>query len=447
MADGLFGPTPYEVQQAQLNAAMNRGVEMAKLSPLEAARASTYQAGYQLGGGLGSLLGGEDPQLKRAREEQQLLQGADATSLEGLKKLTLAAQAANNPQLASRAFAQYQALQKQQADVSQVQANVLEKVANTKKLTEDILGMPGARAKTAAETAKLEADVIGKEAEQTARDDRVNTLVALGIDPVQAKGIAANDTAYASYLVSKKIATPPDYAVQAGIEGLPVKPFLSDYTSAEMRKMEKGVFSHKAGIAAAGRTTVINQQEGALAKGMGEDQAKALATARQAASGVGQAMDRLNTLERLNKSGTLFQGPQANASINAANLLSSVGLISPSVAGSLANSEVYNKTAKDLVFTDLEGKLGTGVSNEDRNFIEARIPQLTTSPLARTELIQKIKEIQQSKAASYKDMMQHINENKNLNTYDFSKNMLFKPSTSAPSLTGNALIEKYLPKQ
>jgi hypothetical protein len=418
---GLFGVSP-ESLNAQRAAALDaQALKYASLDPFEQANYGIYKGASQLGTGVAGLMGAQDPEMQRAQLRQQLLRTADTSSVQGLQSLASALQQGNDAQGAMQALQKAQELAKSQGELAYKAAETQGKLAELPK--------------TAAATEELKAKTITEKAKQTATQSRVDSLIAMGLDPKAAAGVASSDAAYSSYLISKKIATPPDYAIQAGIEGIPVKPFLSDYTKEEMTKMEKGVFGHKAGIAAAGRSTVINQQEGAFAKGRGEDQAKALSDARMAAASVGPAIDRLNTLERLNASGTLFQGPQANASLNAANLLQSAGLVSPEVAKSLSNSEVYNKTAKDLAMQDLNGKLGVGVSDADRAFVEARIPQLTTSPQARTELISKLKEIQQGKAAAYKDMNEHVMSKGNLNNYDFSKNMLTNISKSPVSVS------------
>jgi hypothetical protein len=80
---GLF-TTPEQYQQAQSEAALNRGVQLAQLDPLQAARAQLYQGGYQLGGALGSALGAQDPQLKLQTMRQQAVQGMDPTDPESI---------------------------------------------------------------------------------------------------------------------------------------------------------------------------------------------------------------------------------------------------------------------------------------------------------------------------------------------------------------------------
>jgi hypothetical protein len=80
---------------------------------------------------------------------------------------------------------------------------------------------------------------------------------------------------------------------------------------------------------------------------------------------------------------------------------------------------------------DLGGKLGAQISDADRKFVEDRIPQLTTSEKARTELLNKLEEIQRGKIDYYKKMNAHANKYGNLNDFDFSEKysgVLMNPS-------------------
>lgn len=90
---GLF-MSPEMYQQAQNQAALQRGIDLAQLDPFQRASAQVYQGGYQLGGAIGSALGAEDPQLKLATLRSQVLKGvnqADAKSLaEAAQKLSAA---------------------------------------------------------------------------------------------------------------------------------------------------------------------------------------------------------------------------------------------------------------------------------------------------------------------------------------------------------------------
>jgi len=78
MVAGLFS-TPEQYQQAQSEAALNRGVQLAQLDPLQRAAAQMYQGGYLAGGAIGGALGGQDPMLKLQTARQQILRNLDQT--------------------------------------------------------------------------------------------------------------------------------------------------------------------------------------------------------------------------------------------------------------------------------------------------------------------------------------------------------------------------------
>lgn len=82
---GLFAD-PQQIQQAQQQAALERGVQLARLDPFQRASAQLYQGGYMAGGAIGGALGGEDPQLQMATARKQVLQGVDQADAGSLRK-------------------------------------------------------------------------------------------------------------------------------------------------------------------------------------------------------------------------------------------------------------------------------------------------------------------------------------------------------------------------
>ena len=173
-----------------------------------------------------------------------------------------------------------------------------------------------------------------------------------------------------------------------------------------------------------GGTTINMTQESKFAGQRGELQAKALDAAAVSAASASSSLSTLNDLENLAKDNKLYTGPLAMTALGASNFLNSVGLLSAADARNLASAERYDKGAKDLVMQELGGKLGAQISDADRKFIEARIPQLTNSPTARLEIIQKLKDIQNGKINVYKRMNEYANKNNNLNDFDFSQSYI-----------------------
>jgi hypothetical protein len=69
---GLF-TTPEQYQQNQLAQARSRAFQEVQLDPFQQAALGARTAGYQFGQAIGGALGGQDPQLQRITQRQQLL--------------------------------------------------------------------------------------------------------------------------------------------------------------------------------------------------------------------------------------------------------------------------------------------------------------------------------------------------------------------------------------
>jgi hypothetical protein len=99
-----------------------------------------------------------------------------------------------------------------------------------------------------------------------------------------------------------------------------------------------------------------------------------------------------STIKSLNKLASLpdnelITGQFATGRVGIANLIQTLGLASASDAKKVAGSQEYQKVAGDVILQTLGGKLGSGFSNADREFIQGLIPQLETNPVARRQLI------------------------------------------------------------
>jgi hypothetical protein len=82
--DGLFGPTPDQIQ-AQQNTALQQGAAAyANQSPLQRAAAGMYQAGGMLGGAAANAMGMVNPQQQLASQTQILQKGINHSTPEGL---------------------------------------------------------------------------------------------------------------------------------------------------------------------------------------------------------------------------------------------------------------------------------------------------------------------------------------------------------------------------
>jgi len=99
-----------------------------------------------------------------------------------------------------------------------------------------------------------------------------------------------------------------------------------------------------------------------------------------------------STIKSLNKLASLpdnelITGQFATGRVGIANLIQTLGLASATDARKVAGSQEYQKVAGDVILQTLGGKLGSGFSNADREFIQGLIPQLETNPAARRQLI------------------------------------------------------------
>jgi hypothetical protein len=233
---GLLGGilTPEEQQQQQTEA---KALQFAQLSPAQQLAFMGYTSGRQLGQGLAQAAGVDiqDPTIKRASTMRQLAQGIDVTSVEGLK------------QYAQRL---------QQAGLTEEAAKLIPRILSMQESLSKQFQQSSAGTASLASAAKSGADVQDITDKRAAKNARVQMLINAGMTDAEAQGIASNDTAFAKFVENKRIATPPEYAVQGQALGFGAKPYLSDYTADQIKEMEKGVFKHKAGVAAAGATAI-----------------------------------------------------------------------------------------------------------------------------------------------------------------------------------------------
>jgi hypothetical protein len=370
---------------------------MQRLSPLERAGALTQAGAYMAGQGVGGAFGIEDPMLKMVSTRNALARQFDINSPEGLTQFAQALQQSGDIQGAAQAAGLARQIQGAMVEQAQKAASAQSSMATAQKNLFDI--GPSGRAQELAKTGKFTPESIA--ASVTAGD--VSLLVPID-----------------------KLAKPQTDFVGKAVElGFGDKPNYGSYTPEQVKKINEALLKDEIDKRAAGasvtRLTVNQNQEQEFAKKRGTTQAQALDDAANLARGASQALSTLSNMKQLNASGELFTGPLANSYITGTNFLASVGLLSPSQTRVLTSSEVYDKQAKDLVMQDLGGKLGAQISDADRKFVEARIPQITTSANARTELLNKLDEIQRNKIDYYRKMNSHANKFGNLNDFDFSE--------------------------
>ena len=386
---GLF-TDPRQLQEALL-------MQQAKMTPQETINYMALKGGRGLGEAVGGMFGVDvqDPAVAAATKLRELGAKYGTSTAEALEKIANDPSMAAFPQLQMQVAAKAQEMRKNLVDLQAKQAS-------TMKTMEDI--SPVGKAMDLAKTGKYTSDSITK------------YLSGQGeLVPID-----------------KDVKPTADFVAVANELGYGAKTTYGAYTPEQTARVNSELQSRavQKQIAGANRMSVIQQQETAFAKERGQLQAKALGEAETQAKASANAVSRLASMESLNK-GSMITGPMAGTAIGAGQFLSSIGLLSPESAKTLASSEIYDKMAKDLVMQDLGGKLGAQISNADRDFIEARIPQLRNSQQARTELINKLKEIHKKNIDYYQRMSKHANTKGNLNEFDFASGA---PETKADNL-------------
>ncbi len=384
MADvmnSLFGMTPESIQRQRDNELQARALQFAQLSPQQAAQMAFYTAGSRLGDVGAGLLGAQDPELQKATTLQALLKDVDPNSAEGLSTLA-------------------------------------------RTLAQQGFGKEADRAAQQALAMREKESVITKNMRERAAADPFQQFLRSAVGKVTPESLAKyQQTGNPSDLDwTEKPEKSKSYGADA--ERISKALFGSEYdklTPQQAATVNQKLLEQELTVKATGapKISVSTQQETAFAKQRGELQAKSLSEAETQAKASANAVNRLANMEKLNR-GDLLTGPLAGSAIGAGQFLSSLGLLSPDSAKTLASSEIYDKQAKDLVMQDLGGKLGAQISNADREFIEARIPQLRNSQPARTELIGKLKEIHKKNIDYYQRMSKYATSKGNLNDFDFA---------------------------
>jgi hypothetical protein len=397
IVQSLFGVTPQMYQQQQQQRADAQALQFAQLTPFQQANFAIGRGANMLGGAIGGALGGQDPELQRVSARQQIARQIDLTDpasiQSGMAMLQQAGDTVGLQQLA-------QIFRQQQESGALIAQRTAAAAASTAAAGRE-RAPPTTQELTNARAIAAQAGPEGSPEYNTAFNAEYQRLTA----PKEAKGPGFGADA--------------ERASKAKFG----KPF-ADLTPAEAAEVDKDLEARGLSRSQATAPKIVlpsTVQETEFAKKRGGEQATALTQAATTAQSGSQALTTIQSMKQLDAQGQLFTGPLASGYVNATNLLASVGLLSPAQTNRLTSSEVYDKQAKDLVMQDLGGKLGAQISDADRKFVEARIPQITTSAKARTELLNKLEEIQKGKVNYFNKMNEHANKFGNLNTFDFSQ--------------------------
>ena len=365
---GLFGLTPEMYGQQQRVGAMNEGIALAQLDPAARGAALTYGGAKGLGTAIGGAMGIEDPQLKLISTRNTIAQQIDQTNPESiLKGAQMLAQAGD--QQGAMALAQYarqaqvQIAEQQQrlaagqaslaaAKRERVQADPFQKLVESGKYT------PASLAEY--QRTGLPADLVLYEKPEKPEKPLPANIKEIGVAEDSRKTVYLDVNNDLQFVYGKD-----DSGKQIRV------PFTGgvDRTTA---KTNLGV--------------KLPEGESEFVKQLGKkdaDRVDAAITVRDTAVSTINSLNKLATLP----DNQLITGQFATGRVGATNLLVTLGLAAPSDTNKLVSSQEYQKVAGDVILQTLGGKLGSGFSNADREFIQGLIPQLETNPAARRQLI------------------------------------------------------------
>jgi len=162
--------------------------------------------------------------------------------------------------------------------------------------------------------------------------------------------------------------------------------YSADSTGKQVRKLISDADVSRLTSQVTATASTSNIGEKTVVKGVAELDVEDLKTVRANKRAASASNESLRSLLALDDKG-LIGGAFATGRVGVGNLLNTLGVLSKKDSTELSNSQEYQKIGADLIFNALQGKLGTGVSNADRDFIKEIFPQLETSAAARRRLI------------------------------------------------------------
>jgi hypothetical protein len=363
---GLFGMNPQMYGEQQRRSALQEGITLAQLDPAARGAAMTYAGARGLGNAIGGAFGIEDPQLKMISARNTIAQQIDQSDPESiLKGAQMLAQMGD--QQGAMALAQY--ARQAQGDVAQTKQRLAAAMAS----------------EAAAKRERLQNDPFQKLVES-------GKYTPASLAEYQRTGLPADLVLYEK----------PEKPTSANIKEIGVAEatrepvyldvnndqqfiYKKDETGKQVRVPFTGGVDRKVSETKVGGVT-LPAGESEFVKQLGKkdaDRVDAAITVRDTAVSTINSLNKLASLP----DNQLITGQFATGRVGATNLLVTLGLAAPSDTNKLVSSQEYQKVAGDVILQTLGGKLGSGFSNADREFIQGLIPQLETNPNARRQLI------------------------------------------------------------
>lgn len=127
---GLFGPQPWQIEQAQQQAFDTTADRYAQMTPFQQASGMLFRGGGGLARGGAQMAGMQSTQMAQAQKTQAILSQIDTTTAEGLAKGAMLANQAGDPRLA---FTLTQAAQQKKASEADISFKNARAMAELKK--------------------------------------------------------------------------------------------------------------------------------------------------------------------------------------------------------------------------------------------------------------------------------------------------------------------------
>jgi hypothetical protein len=419
---GLFGMNPEMYGEQQRRSALQEGITLAQLDPAARGAAMTYAGARGLGGAIGGAMGIEDPQLKiisaRNSIAQQIDQSNPESILQGAQML-----AQMGDQQGAMALAQY--ARQAQGDAAQTQQR-----------------LAAARASdAAAKRERVQADPFQKLVES-------GKYTPASLAEYQKTGLTTDLVLYEK----------PEKPTSANIKEVGVaegtrEPVYLDVNNDQQFVYKKDETGKQVRVPFTGgvdRTTAktslgvkLPEGESEFVKALGKKDAERVDAAITLRDTAVSTINSLNKLASL-PDNELITGQFATGRVGATNLLVTLGLAAPSDTNKLVSSQEYQKVAGDVILQTLGGKLGSGFSNADREFIQGLIPQLETNPAARRQLISFMQNKNQEIVKESIRLENYAREKKGLSGFEPKIPMSVAPSQPRPysGLTNEQLDAK-----
>jgi len=384
MADivaSLFGLTPEMYGEQQRTSSLAEGIRLAQLDPATRGAAMTYAGARGLGGAIGGAMGIEDPQLKLISARNTIAQQIDQTNPESiLQGAQMLAQMGD--QQGAMALAQY--ARQAQGDVAQTQQRRAAALASTAQATRERQQAIPNDIQIANEIATLETSLLDIENTPDSPDrTRAKNLLNSRLSALKSLAFKG-EKAVAANIKEVGVAEGTREPVYLDVNNDQQFVYKKDETGKQVRVPFTGGVDRTTAKTSLG--VKLPEGESEFVKELGKLDAKKVSEAMVTRETATSTIKSLNKLASL-PDNELITGQFATGRVGIANLIQTLGLASASDARKVAGSQEYQKVAGDVILQTLGGKLGSGFSNADREFIQGLIPQLETNPNARRQLI------------------------------------------------------------